>query len=97
MITRSHFYSFLGHDLNMIRLTGQTFSDMEGGSTHVRNLIEAAQGNAVVVHILARLPWLRSILFEGPLGMFLKPKPGDKSVVGQVMKVWGAAFFQKEV
>ncbi|KAF1846876.1 cytochrome P450 [Cucurbitaria berberidis CBS 394.84] len=76
----------LGHDLNMIRLVGRPLSDMDPISAHLNNLVHAAQDGAIAVHTLARLPWLKKALFNGPLGRFLTPNSGDGSQLGEVLE-----------
>jgi hypothetical protein len=60
---------------------------MDDSSTHLNNLMHVAQDSAIAVHTLARLPWLKKALFNGPLGQFLAPKTSNGSQLGDVLKV----------
>jgi hypothetical protein len=71
----------------MIRLVGRPLSDMDSSANHLKNLVDVAQDGATAIHTLARLPWLKKALFNGPLGPFLTPKSGDGSQLGEVLKV----------
>ncbi|KAF2012416.1 cytochrome P450 [Aaosphaeria arxii CBS 175.79] len=76
----------LGHDINMIRLTGVPMSHVDQTGSYLMHLIKAPRDGAKMTQCLARMPWLRSILFEGQIGNFLMPQPGDKTAVGQVLQ-----------
>jgi hypothetical protein len=71
----------------MVRLVGRPLSGMNDSARHLNNLVHVAQDGAIAVHTLARLPWLKKALFNGPLGRFLVPKTGDGSQLGDVLEV----------